>query len=301
MSLFAAGLDGRYWYDEPQVALKDLLPNAITKSEQTASAKQKFLVLEPMAQKATNLGSLITTQAQNLENQIHTIKTLTHNRLDLSSSINLAPFYMPSVVYDERKQQLLQKNASILEKNPFAHFSPITSQNDYGLLNGLGLMAGYKQFFGKKRAFGIRYYGFLDYNHTQFGFFNSGANIITYGVGTDLLYNFINDKRLKNALLSIGLFGGIQVGGTSWLSHNTSSLTNQGSFFETKTQISHFQVLVNTGIRFNLTSSNKGTFQHGFELGVKFPPLKTPLYSFLGTKLTTQRTFSVFINYSVGY
>ncbi|CCF81102.1 Outer membrane protein/porin [Helicobacter bizzozeronii CCUG 35545] len=33
---------------------------------------------------------------------------------------------------------------------------------------GLNVIAGYKQFFGKKRWFGLRYYGFFDYGHSNF-------------------------------------------------------------------------------------------------------------------------------------
>lgn len=33
---------------------------------------------------------------------------------------------------------------------------------------GLGVMIGYKYFIGKKRWFGLRYYGFFDYGYINF-------------------------------------------------------------------------------------------------------------------------------------
>ncbi|KNX45878.1 membrane protein, partial [Helicobacter pylori] len=53
-----------------------------------------------------------------------------------------------------------------LGNNPFRNMGMIASSTtNNGALNGLGVQAGYKQFFGEKKRWGLRYYGFFDYNH----------------------------------------------------------------------------------------------------------------------------------------
>ncbi|WP_390559537.1 SabA family sialic acid-binding adhesin, partial [Helicobacter pylori] len=111
-----------------------------------------------------------------------------------------------------------------LGNNPFRNMGMIASSTtNNGALNGFGVQAGYKQFFGEKKRWGLRYYGFFDYNHAYIksNFFNSASDVWTYGVGSDLLFNFINDKKTnflgKNNHFSMGLFGGIALAGTSWL------------------------------------------------------------------------------------
>ncbi len=109
-----------------------------------------------------------------------------------------------------------------LGRNPFRKMGIVSSQTNNGAMNGIGIQVGYKQFFGQKRRWGARYYGFFDYNHAfiKSSFFNSASDVWTYGFGADALYNFINDKATnflgKNNKLSVGLFGGIALAGTSW-------------------------------------------------------------------------------------
>ncbi|MCQ2848239.1 outer membrane beta-barrel protein, partial [Helicobacter pylori] len=100
-----------------------------------------------------------------------------------------------------------------LGRNPFRKMGIVSSQTNNGAMNGIGIQVGYKQFFGQKRRWGARYYGFFDYNHAfiKSSFFNSASDVWTYGFGADALYNFINDKATnflgKNNKLSVGLFG----------------------------------------------------------------------------------------------
>ncbi|MDU9800365.1 outer membrane beta-barrel protein, partial [Helicobacter pylori] len=58
--------------------------------------------------------------------------------------------------------------------NPFRSVGLINSQSNNGAMNGVGVQLGYKQFFGKNKFFGIRYYAFFDYNHAYIksNFFN---------------------------------------------------------------------------------------------------------------------------------
>ncbi|GAA8174822.1 Hop family adhesin HopQ [Helicobacter pylori] len=198
-----------------------------------------------------------------------------------------------------------------LGHNPFKRVGMISSQTNNGAMNGLGVQAGYKQFFGEKRRWGLRYYGFFDYNHTYIksSFFNSASDVWTYGVGSDLLFNFINDKNTnflgKNNKLSVGLFGGIALAGTSWLNSQFVNLKTISNVYSTKVNTANFQFLFNLGLRTNLARPKKKdsdhSAQHGMELGVKIPTINTNYYSYLGTKLEYRRLYSVYLNYVFAY
>ncbi|WRE63707.1 Hop family adhesin HopQ [Helicobacter pylori] len=199
-----------------------------------------------------------------------------------------------------------------LGNNPFGNVGMIASSaTNNGALNGFGVQAGYKQFFGKKRTWGLRYYGFFDYNHAYIksNFFNSASDVWTYGVGSDLLFNFINDKNTnflgKNNKISVGLFGGIQLAGTSWLNSQLVNLKTISNVYSAKVNMANFQFLFNLGLRTNLARPKKKdshhAAQHGMELGVKIPTINTNYYSFLGTKLEYRRLYSVYLNYVFAY
>ncbi|WQU97847.1 outer membrane beta-barrel protein [Helicobacter pylori] len=198
-----------------------------------------------------------------------------------------------------------------LGHNPFKRVGIISSQTNNGAMNGLGVQAGYKQFFGEKKRWGLRYYGFFDYNHAYIksSFFNSASDVWTYGVGTDVLYNFINDKNTnflgKNNKLSFGLFGGIALAGTSWLNSQFVNLKTISNVYSAKVNTANFQFLFNLGLRTNLARPKKKdshhAAQHGMELGVKIPTINTNYYSFLGTKLEYRRLYSVYLNYVFAY
>ncbi|MFA8014350.1 SabA family sialic acid-binding adhesin, partial [Helicobacter pylori] len=70
-----------------------------------------------------------------------------------------------------------------LGRNPFRKMGIVSSQTNNGAMNGIGIQVGYKQFFGQKRRWGARYYGFFDYNHAfiKSSFFNSASDVWTYG------------------------------------------------------------------------------------------------------------------------
>ncbi|GAA7035075.1 Hop family adhesin HopQ [Helicobacter pylori] len=199
-----------------------------------------------------------------------------------------------------------------LGNNPFRNMGMIASSTtNNGALNGFGVQAGYKQFFGKKKRWGLRYYGFFDYNHAYIksNFFNSASDVWTYGVGSDLLFNFINDKKTnflgKNNHFSMGLFGGVAIGGTSWLNSQFVNLKTISNVYSTKVNTANFQFLFNLGLRTNLARPKKKdshhAAQHGMELGVKIPTINTNYYSFLDTKLEYRRLYSVYLNYVFAY
>ncbi|WRF12555.1 outer membrane beta-barrel protein [Helicobacter pylori] len=194
-----------------------------------------------------------------------------------------------------------------LGRNPFRKVGIVGSQTNNGAMNGIGIQVGYKQFFGQKRKWGARYYGFFDYNHAfiKSSFFNSASDVWTYGFGADALYNFINDKATnflgKNNKLSVGLFGGIALAGTSWLNSEYVNLATVNNVYNAKMNVANFQFLFNMGVRMNLARPKKKgsdhAAQHGIELGVKIPTINTNYYSFMGAELKYRRLYSVYLNY----
>ncbi|GHQ25797.1 membrane protein [Helicobacter pylori] len=242
------------------------------------------------------------------------ISKLPYNQVNTKDIVTL-PYDKNAPAAGQYNYQINQEQASNLSQalaamsnNPFKKVGMISSQNNNGALNGLGVQVGYKQFFGESKRWGLRYYGFFDYNHgyIKSSFFNSSSDIWTYGGGSDLLVNFINDSvTRKNNKLSVGLFGGIQLAGTTWLNSQYVNLTALNNPYSAKVNTSNFQFLFNLGLRTNLAMKKKEdsehSAQHGIELGIKIPTINTNYYSFLGTKLEYRRLYSVYLNYVFAY
>ncbi|GHR68886.1 hypothetical protein VN1270_06470 [Helicobacter pylori] len=212
-------------------------------------------------------------------------------------------YYIDSNIHSQ-----VQSRSQELGSNPFRRAGLIAaSTTNNGAMNGIGFQVGYKQFFGKNKRWGARYYGFVDYNHTynKSQFFNASSDVWTYGVGSDLLVNFINDKATKHNKISFGAFGGIQLAGTSWLNSQFVNLANVNNYYKAKINTSNFQFLFNLGLRTNLARNKRRgadhSAQHGMELGVKIPTINTNYYSLLGTTLQYRRLYSVYLNYVFAY
>ncbi len=249
--------------------------------------------------------------AKNLSQEI---SQLPYNQVNTKDIVTL-PYDKNAPAAGQYNYQINQEQASNLSQalaamsnNPFKNIGMISSQNNNGALNGLGVQVGYKQFFGESKRWGLRYYGFFDYNHgyIKSSFFNSSSDIWTYGAGSDLLVNFINDSvTRKNNKLSVGLFGGIQLAGTTWLNSQYVNLTALNNPYSAKVNTSNFQFLFNLGLRTNLATAKKEdsehSAQHGIELGIKIPTINTNYYSFLGAKLEYRRLYSVYLNYVFAY
>ncbi|GAA9932725.1 outer membrane protein [Helicobacter pylori] len=249
--------------------------------------------------------------AKNLSQEI---SQLPYNQVNTKDIVTL-PYDKNAPAAGQYNYQINQEQASNLSlalaamsNNPFKNIGMIASQNNNGALNGLGVQVGYKQFFGESKRWGLRYYGFFDYNHgyIKSSFFNSSSDIWTYGGGSDLLVNFINDSvTRKNNKLSVGLFGGIQLAGTTWLNSQYVNLTALNNPYSAKVNTSNFQFLFNLGLRTNLATAKKEdsehSAQHGIELGIKIPTINTNYYSFLGAKLEYRRLYSVYLNYVFAY
>ncbi len=251
------------------------------------------------------------SDAQSLSEEI---SKLPHNQVNTKGIITL-PYDKNAPAAGQFNYQINQEQASNLSQalaamshNPFKNIGMISSQRNNGALNGLGVQVGYKQFFGESKRWGLRYYGFFDYNHgyIKSSFFNSSSDIWTYGVGSDFLFNFINDSiTRKDNKLSVGLFGGIQLAGTTWLNSEYVNLTAFNNAYSAKVNNSNFQFLFNLGLRMNLATKKKKdsehSAQHGIELGVKIPTINTNYYSFMGTELKYRRLYSVYLNYVFAY
>ncbi len=197
---------------------------------------------------------------------------------------------------NETQYSQFQTTTKEFGHNPFRSVGLINSQSNNGAMNGVGVQLGYKQFFGKNKFFGIRYYGFFDYNYAYIksNFFNSASNVFTYGAGSDLLLNFINGGSDKNRKVSFGIFGGIALAGTTWLNNQSANLKTTNSIYNAKINNTNFQFLFNTGLRLQ-------GIHHGIELGVKIPTINTNYYSFMGAKLAYRRLYSVYFNYVLAY
>ncbi|WQZ49238.1 Hop family adhesin SabA [Helicobacter pylori] len=249
--------------------------------------------------------------AKNLSQEI---SQLPYNQVNTKDIVTLS-YDKNAPAAGQYNYQINQEQASNLSQalaamsnNPFKKIGMIASQSNNGALNGLGVQVGYKQFFGESKRWGLRYYGFFDYNHgyIKSSFFNSSSDIWTYGGGSDLLVNFINDSvTRKNNKLSVGLFGGIQLAGTTWLNSQYVNLTALNNPYSAKVNTSNFQFLFNLGLRTNLATAKKEdsehSAQHGIELGIKIPTINTNYYSFLGAKLEYRRLYSVYLNYVFAY
>ncbi len=152
---------------------------------------------------------------------------------------------------NETQYSQFQTTTKEFGHNPFRSVGLINSQSNNGAMNGVGVQLGYKQFFGKNKFFGIRYYGFFDYNYAYIksNFFNSASNVFTYGAGSDLLLNFINGGSDKNRKVSFGIFGGIALAGTTWLNNQSANLKITNSAYSAKINNTNFQFLFNTGFK----------------------------------------------------
>ncbi len=296
---------GCAYIEETITALNNSLAHFGTQAEQIKQSELLARTILDFRGSLSNLNNTyksITTTASNTPNSPF-LKNLISQSTNPNNPGGLQAVYQ---VNQSAYSQLLSATQE-LGHNPFRRFGLISSQTNNGAMNGIGVQIGYKQFFGEKKRWGARYYGFFDYNHAYIksSFFNSASDVFTYGVGTDVLYNFINDKATKNSKISFGVFGGIALAGTSWLNSQYVNLATFNNFYSAKMNVANFQFLFNLGLRMNLAKNKKKASdhaaQHGVELGVKIPTINTNYYSLLGTQLQYRRLYSVYLNYVFAY
>ncbi|EMJ44432.1 SabA family sialic acid-binding adhesin [Helicobacter pylori] len=297
---------GCAYVGETVTNLKDSIAHFGDQAEQIHNARNLAYTLANFSGQYKKLGEhydSITAaisslpDAQSLQNVVSK-KTNPNSPQDIQDN-----YYIDSNIHSQ-----VQSRSQELGSNPFRRAGLIAaSTTNNGAMNGIGFQVGYKQFFGKNKRWGARYYGFVDYNHTynKSQFFNASSDVWTYGVGSDLLVNFINDKATKNNKLSFGAFGGIALGGTSWLNSQYVNLANVNNYYKAKINTANFQFLFNLGLRMNLARkkhrATDNAAQHGIELGTKIPTINTNYYSLLGTTLQYRRLYSVYLNYVFAY
>lgn len=191
-------------------------------------------------------------------------------------------------------------SASSLYK--ISYIPNLFSLRDYqsASMNGFGAKMGYKQFFTHKKNIGLRYYGFLDYGYANFGDTNLkvGANLVTYGVGTDFLCN-VYERSRRRERTTIGLFFGAQIAGQTWSTNVTNLLSGQ----RPDVKSSSFQFLFDLGVRTNFakTNFNKHRLDQGIEFGVKIPVIAHKYFATQGSSASYMRNFSFYVGYSVGF
>ncbi|GAA9189568.1 outer membrane beta-barrel protein [Helicobacter pylori] len=296
---------GCAYVEETITTLNNSLAHFGTQAEQIKQSELLARTILDFRGSLSNLNNTynsITTTASNTPNSPF-LKNLISQSTNPNNPEGLKTVYQ---LNQSAYSQLLSATQE-LGHNPFRRIGLISSQTNNGAMNGIGVQIGYKQFFGEKKRWGARYYGFFDYNHAYIksSFFNSASDVFTYGVGTDVLYNFINDKTTKNSKISFGVFGGIALAGTSWLNSQYVNLATFNNFYSAKMNVANFQFLFNLGLRMNLARNKKKASdhvaQHGVELGVKIPTINTNYYSLLGTQLQYRRLYSVYLNYVFAY
>ncbi|WP_120945302.1 MULTISPECIES: outer membrane protein [Helicobacter] len=208
-----------------------------------------------------------------------------------------------------------------------------TTNATSGNLFGGDVQLGYRQFFGKKKRFGMRYYAMFSaqgghYSYPQNYFApddsthvyvirNGALANLFYGAGWDMLLDFYqSDTR------SFGIFGGVMLGGTSWLlggsdgacradryNLDTGDLacgpTGQ-SYAQMAKQLgklasyspSYVQFAFNFGVRANVSKHN------GLEVGVRAPVINTPYFVHKGDPIASlhfRRMIVLFANYVVNF
>ncbi|MBH0267153.1 outer membrane beta-barrel protein [Helicobacter pylori] len=206
----------------------------------------------------------------------------------------------------------VHKNIQTAVAQAQATYTPsVINTNNYGQMYGVDAMAGYKWFFGKKKRFGFRSYGYYSYNHANLSFVGSQLGIMegasqvnnfTYGVGFDALYNFYESKEGYN---TAGLFLGFGLGGDSFIVQGESYLKSQMRICNdtagcsASMNTSYFQMPVEFGFRSNFSKHS------GIEVGFKLPLFTNQFYKERGVDESVdvfyKRNFSIYFNYMINF
>ncbi|WP_205439089.1 outer membrane beta-barrel protein [Helicobacter suis] len=200
-----------------------------------------------------------------------------------------------------------------------------------GNLFGGDFQIGYKQFFGRTKRFGLRYYVFFSgqggnatvtnsYNTSSYN--QPSANLF-YGAGIDMLFNFYDENEK-----TFGMVLGVMGGGSSWLMGKATYQNGTCVYGEASSGICQTmdQVMFYSGESFYPASGNsypaygqfivnigfRGNFSkhQGYEFGVRVPVINDLYYTqsfsgFLyssGTEtITFRRRVAVYVNYVINF
>ncbi|MGN8507770.1 Hop family outer membrane protein HopL [Helicobacter pylori] len=206
--------------------------------------------------------------------------------------------------------QNAQNQANNYGSQPVLSQYAAAKSTQHGMSNGLGVGIGYKYFFGKARKLGLRHYFFFDYGFSEIGLANQSvkANIFAYGVGTDFLWNLFR-RTYNTKALNFGLFAGVQLGGTTWLSSlRQQIIDNWGNANDIHS--TNFQVALNFGVRTNFAEfkrfakkfHNQGVIsQKSVEFGIKVPLINQAYLNSAGADVSYRRLYTFYINYIMGF
>ncbi|GAA9393528.1 Hop family outer membrane protein HopL [Helicobacter pylori] len=206
--------------------------------------------------------------------------------------------------------QNAQNQANNYGSQPVLSQYAAAKSTQHGMSNGLGVNLGYKYFFGKARKLGLRHYFFFDYGFSEIGLANQSvkANIFAYGVGTDFLWNLFR-RTYNTKALNFGLFAGVQLGGTTWLSSlRQQIIDNWGNANDIHS--TNFQVALNFGVRTNFAEfkrfakkfHNQGVIsQKSVEFGIKVPLINQAYLNSAGADVSYRRLYTFYINYIMGF
>ncbi len=206
--------------------------------------------------------------------------------------------------------QNAQNQANNYGSQPILSQYAAAKSTQHGMSNGLGIGIGYKYFFGKARKLGLRHYFFFDYGFSEIGIASQSvkANIFAYGVGTDFLWNLFR-RTYNTKALNFGLFAGVQLGGTTWLSSlRQQIIDNWGNANDIHS--TNFQVMLNFGVRTNFAEfkrfaqkfHNQGVIsQKSVEFGIKVPLINQAYLSSAGADVSYRRLYTFYINYIMGF
>ncbi|EKE89393.1 outer membrane protein family protein [Helicobacter pylori R038b] len=206
--------------------------------------------------------------------------------------------------------QNAQNQANNYGSQPVLSQYAAAKSTQHGMSNGLGVSLGYKYFFGKARKLGLRHYFFFDYGFSEIGLANQSvkANIFAYGVGTDFLWNLFR-RTYNTKALNFGLFAGVQLGGTTWLSSlRQQIIDNWGNANDIHS--TNFQVALNFGVRTNFAEfkrfakkfHNQGVIsQKSVEFGIKVPLINQAYLRSAGADVSYRMLYTFYINYIMGF
>ncbi len=215
-----------------------------------------------------------------------------------------------AIINARNQVQNAQNQANSYGSQPILSQYVAAKSTQHGMSNGLGVGLGYKYFFGKARKLGLRHYFFFDYGFSEIGLANQSvkANIFAYGVGTDFLWNLFR-RTYNTKALNFGLFAGVQLGGTTWLSSlRQQIIDNWGNANDIHS--TNFQVALNFGVRTNFAEfkrfakkfHNQGVIsQKSVEFGIKVPLINQAYLRSAGADVSYRRLYTFYINYIMGF
>ncbi|WRG32719.1 outer membrane beta-barrel protein [Helicobacter pylori] len=256
------------------------------------------------------LADLATADAQ--KTQAVVLVAASDSATTTTDAINFLNALKTNLMAQKDAFMSVHKNIQTAVAQAQATYTPsVINTNNYGQMYGVDAMAGYKWFFGKKKRFGFRSYGYYSYNHANLSFVGSQLGIMegasqvnnfTYGVGFDALYNFYESKEGYN---TAGLFLGFGLGGDSFIVQGESYLKSQMRICNdtagcsASMNTSYFQMPVEFGFRSNFSKHS------GIEVGFKLPLFTNQFYKERGVDESVdvfyKRNFSIYFNYMINF